>query len=37
MLGGRLSPLDGVGPDDLTVDALLERVDAADGETEFAK
>lgn len=28
VLGGRLSPLDGVGPDDLTVTALLQRVDA---------
>ncbi len=26
VLGGRLSPLDGVGPDDLTIAALLERV-----------
>jgi recombination protein RecR len=26
VLGGRLSPLDGVGPDDLTVEALLARV-----------
>jgi recombination protein RecR len=26
VLGGRLSPLDGVGPDDLTVNALLERI-----------
>src|SRR5215212_4396834 len=26
VLGGRLSPLDGVGPDDLTVSALTERV-----------
>jgi recombination protein RecR len=26
VLGGRLSPLDGVGPDDLTVDALITRV-----------
>src|SRR6201995_5677393 len=26
VLGGRLSPRDGVGPDDLTVGALLERV-----------
>lgn len=29
VLGGRLSPLDGVGPEDLTVDALVERVAAA--------
>src|SRR5512132_4110524 len=28
VLGGRLSPLDGVGPDDLTVRALLDRIDA---------
>ena len=28
VLGGRLSPLDGVGPDDLTVRALVDRVDA---------
>jgi recombination protein RecR len=26
VLGGRLSPLDGVGPDDLTIDALTRRV-----------
>lgn len=26
VLGGRLSPLDGVGPDDLTVDALVTRL-----------
>src|SRR6185295_17922325 len=26
VLGGRLSPLDGVGPDDLTVDALMARL-----------
>ena len=25
MLGGTLSPLDGVGPDDLTIDALVKR------------
>src|SRR6476660_171945 len=29
VLGGRLSPLDGVGPDDLTIDALVERMNAA--------
>ena len=28
VLGGRLSPLDGVGPDDLTIGPLLERVSA---------
>ena len=28
VLGGRLSPLDGVGPDDLAVDGLVERVKA---------
>ncbi|HXB23408.1 MAG TPA: recombination mediator RecR [Gemmatimonadaceae bacterium] len=28
VLGGRLSPLDGVGPDDLTIDALAKRVAA---------
>ena len=31
VLGGRLSPLDGVGPADLTVDALLGRVHPGDG------
>ena len=25
MLGGTLSPLDGIGPDDLTIDALVSR------------
>jgi len=30
VLGGRLAPLDGVGPADLTVDALLSRVNPAD-------
>jgi recombination protein RecR len=30
VLGGRLSPLDGVGPADLTVDALVERVRPVD-------
>jgi len=28
VLGGRLSPLDGIGPDDLTIDALAKRVAA---------
>ena len=27
MLGGRLSPLDGVGPSDLTIGALLSRIE----------
>jgi recombination protein RecR len=31
VLGGRLSPLDGVGPDDLTVSALVERVTTGGG------
>jgi recombination protein RecR len=31
VLGGRLSPLDGVGPADLTVDALVGRVSPMDG------
>ncbi len=26
VLGGRISPLSGVGPDDLTIDALLKRI-----------
>ena len=30
MLGGRLSPLDGVGPEDLTVRQLVARVEAGD-------
>jgi recombination protein RecR len=35
VLGGRLSPLDGVGPDELNVDALLIRVrDRGEGQTE---
>ena len=32
VLGGRLSPLDGIGPADLTIDALVERVSGPDGE-----
>jgi recombination protein RecR len=31
VLGGRLSPLDGIGPDELRIAALLERVRAASG------
>jgi recombination protein RecR len=35
VLGGRLSPLDGIGPDDLTIGALVERVAATEnGETQ---
>jgi recombination protein RecR len=30
VLGGRLSPLDGVGPDDLTVQALVDRMSGAE-------
>jgi recombination protein RecR len=30
VLGGRLAPLDGIGPGDLTVDALVSRLAAAD-------
>jgi recombination protein RecR len=31
VLGGRLSPLDGIGPDELSVAALLKRIVDADG------
>jgi recombination protein RecR len=34
VLGGRLSPLDGIGPDDLTVSALVERIAGSDGDAE---
>ena len=34
VLGGRLSPLDGVGPEELNIAALLRRVADADGEIE---
>jgi recombination protein RecR len=34
VLGGRLSPLDGVGPADLTMGPLLERIGAREGEIE---
>jgi recombination protein RecR len=35
VLGGRLSPLEGVGPDELNIGALLERVRAVDGVREI--
>ena len=34
VLGGRLSPLDGVGPDQLTVRGLLERIRASAGDVD---
>ena len=37
VLGGRLSPLDGVGPDDLTVQALVNRVTAGADGSEHAR
>jgi len=36
VLGGHLSPLDGVGPEELNVDGLLNRLDAPDGRIEEA-
>ncbi len=33
VLGGRLSPLDGIGPESLDIDGLLERIDGSGGET----
>lgn len=36
VLGGRLSPLDGVGPDELNVASLVERVRDSDSEIEEA-
>jgi recombination protein RecR len=35
VLGGVLSPLDGVGPDDLTIRQLVERIAARDAPTEI--
>ena len=32
MLGGRLSPLDGVGPDEINVTSLLDRIRSSGGE-----
>lgn len=34
VLGGRLSPLDGVGPEELSIGRLMERIQSADGEIE---
>lgn len=34
VLGGRLSPLDGIGPGELNVDSLRERIDSADPSVE---
>lgn len=34
VLGGRLSPLDGIGPDELNLAALLTRIDEAAGEIQ---
>ena len=35
VLGGRLAPLDGIGPDDLTVTALIERVASGEATGEL--
>ncbi len=34
VLGGRLSPLDGIGPDELSVGALLQRISDSQGEVQ---
>lgn len=34
VLGGTLSPLDGVGPDDLNISSLVNRITASDNETK---
>lgn len=36
VLGGSLSPLEGIGPDNLTIDALLDRIDGTVKEVIFA-
>lgn len=36
VLGGHLSPLDGVGPEDLDISGLVERVEASDGQIREA-
>lgn len=33
VLGGRLSPLDGIGPESLNIEGLIERIDGSGGET----
>ena len=35
VLGGTLSPLDGIGPDDLNMKSLVERISAGDGAKEI--
>ena len=35
VLGGTLSPLDGIGPDDLNIKSLVERISAGDGAKEI--
>jgi recombination protein RecR len=32
VLGGRISPIDGIGPEDLHIDSLLQRIKSSDGE-----
>lgn len=32
VLGGRISPIDGIGPDNIKIDTLIERVKASNGE-----
>ena len=34
VLGGIISPIEGIGPDDLTIDSLMERVSASDSEVK---
>jgi recombination protein RecR len=34
VLGGRLSPLDGIGPDELNLSSLLARIDGSGGEVQ---
>ncbi len=34
VLGGRLSPLDGIGPEELNVPRLIERIEASNGEIQ---